>query len=454
MKRVLLFTASCLVLSGCFRGGLDVTEPDRPKFWTAKDSGSLQMVEAKNLENWWKRFNDPVLNQIVDLTLAQSPDRLTAEARVLEARGLRKSAMSSLFPQIGARGNSGRQESGVDGPGSVDNFYEAGFDASFEIDIFGRKRKTYGAANARLDAAEASYRDVTLTLIAETVRTYIDYRAAQNQYRIALKNLNSQEQTFKLIEDLNRMGSAPRLDVERAQNLVNTTRASLPEFQRQSENAKLRLSVLTGGLPESLVPVLQPDAEIPGADALPVLMAPAKVLSLRPDIRVADKNLLEATKLAEAATADFFPTFNLAGFYGIADGGLVTNANVWNVALGAAVALLDFGKIEGRIDAARAREIQAFQQYRKTVLTAVTEVETALNDYAYINERRISLEKALNNAQNAVSLSQTLYKEGEISFLDVLDAQRNANDAESAVVSARAAQAESLTRLYKSLGVY
>lgn len=453
MKKLLLLS-TCLALTGCFKGGLDLAAPDRPQLWTAKDNASVKVVDAPTLKGWWKGFNDPVLNQIVELTLAQSPDRLTAEAKILEARGLRRSSRSSLFPQVGASGNAGRQESGVDGPGSIDDFYEAGFDASFEIDIFGRNRKNFSAAGARLDAAEASYRDVTLTLIAETVRTYIDYRAAQNQYRIASKNLQSQEKTLTLIQDLNRLGSAPRLDVERTENLVNTTRASLPEFMRQAENAKLRLSVLTGGLPAALAPVLQPDAEIPGADALPVLMAPAQVLSLRPDIRVAEKNLLESTKLAEAATAEFFPVFNLAGFYGIADGGLVSNANIWNVALGAAVAVLDFGKIEGRIDAARAREMQAYQQYRKAVLVAVTEVETALNDYAFINERRVSLEKAFANADNALTLSQTLYKEGEISFLDVLDAQRNANNAESVLVAARAAQAESLTRLYKALGVY
>ncbi len=453
MKKIILLT-TCVFLSGCFKGGLDLSAPDRPQLWTAKNSESVNVVEAPTLKNWWQGFNDPVLNQIVELTLAQSPDRLTAEAKILEARGLRRSSRSGLFPQIGASGNSGRQESGVDGAGSIDDFYEAGFDASFEIDIFGRNRNTYSAAGARLDAAEASYRDVTLTLIAETVRTYIDYRAAQNQYRIALKNLQSQEKTLTLIQDLNRLGSAPRLDVERTENLVNTTRASLPEFMRQAENAKLRLSVLTGGLPAMLAPVLSPDAEIPGSDALPVLMAPAQVLALRPDIRVAEKNLLESTKLAEAATAEFFPVFNIAGFYGIADGGLVSNANVWNVALGAAVTLLDFGRIEGRIDAARAREMQAYQQYRKAVLAAVTEVETALNDYAFINERRVSLEKAFANADNSLTLSQTLYKEGEISFLDVLDAQRNANNAESVLVGARAAQAESLTRLYKALGVY
>ena len=453
MKKI-IYLGLCMVLSGCFQGSLDLSEPEFPKLWTARDGETVKQVEVKELEKWWLGFNDPVLNKLVDLVLEQSPDRLTAEAKIKEARGLRHTAISALLPQIGASGSSGRQDTGLDSPGSVDSFYEAGFDASFEIDVFGRNRKNYTASDARLKSAEAAYHNVSLSLIAETIRTYIDYRSAQNQYRIATKNLKSQEKTLGLIQDLNKMGSAPRLDVERTENLVNTTRASLPEYKRLSENAKLRLSILTGALPETLAPILTPDAEIPGADIGPVLMAPAKALTLRPDIRAAAENLKENTALSESATAEFFPSFSLSGFYGISDGGLVTNANVWNVALGAAVSLLDFGRIEGRIDAARAREMQAYQQYRKTVLSAVTEVETALNDYAYINERRISLQKAFENADQALALSQSLYKEGEISFLDVLDAQRNANNAESAVVSARAAQAESLTRLYKSLGVY
>ncbi len=451
--RYFLLLPACLVLNGCYTGQQNFSEPMKPETWASTQAAFAEVVDEENLKDWWERFNDPLLNELVQLSLAHSPDRLIAEAKIMEARGLRKSTRSALFPQIGASGSKGREDTGFGGT-STDGFYDARFDASFEIDVFGRNRKNASAADSGLEAAQSYYDDVSLTLIADVVRNYIDYRANQNQVRIADKNLKSQEKTLELISDLHRLGEAPKLDVERATNLVNTTRASLPEFQRQAENARLRLSVLVGLLPESIMPVLENNAPIPGADVSPVLMAPARVLSLRPDILAAAANLEARTALAEAATADFFPSFTLGGFFGITDSAMVSSANVWNVALGAAVSLLDFGRIEGLIDAARARETQAFQLYRKTVLGAVTEVETALTDYSHINEQTLSLTKAYESANKALELSQTLYKEGEISFLDVLDSQRNANSAESAVIYAQAAKAESLTRLFKSLGIY
>ncbi len=449
-----LLLSSLLLLSGCFSGGLGVNTTDMPTHWTAQQIADDQTAKATPLQQWWTHFNDPVLNKLVETALKDSPDRKIAEARILEARGIRKASKSFLFPQIGLSGSAGRKDTGDGLNGAIGNFYDAGFDASFELDVFGKNRNTYTASDKQLNAATASYHDTSLSLIAEVVRSYIDFRAAQNQYRIAEKNLTAQEKTLQLIKDLLRLGAAPRLDVERSSNLVNTTRASLPEYKRQEKNASLRLSVLTGQLPENLSATLQQDAAIPDSDAMPVLDAPASILEARPDVRAAKYNLLASTDLAEAATAEFFPSFSLSGFYGISHSSMISPSTIWDIAIGSAVKLLDFGRIEGNIDAARAREKQAFEQYRKTVLEAVVEVETALNDYAAINEKRISLEKAYQAAEKALELSETLYKEGAISFLDVLDAQRSANNAESAAVSAEAEQAESLTRLFKSLGVY
>ena len=454
MKKILL-ALSVFTLSGCVLSDISYNSLlGQPENWNTESAETIAAVENSNLKLWWTRFNDPVLDKLIDRALKDSPDRLIAEARIAEARGLRRTAKSALFPQIGVSGQVGREDTGSDADDYPDNFYEAGFDASYEVDIFGRNRKNLSAASEQILEAQEQYHGVSLSLIAEVTRNYIDYRAAENQLRIAHKNLDSQEKTLELIDELHRLGSSPKLDVERTNNLVNTTRASIPEFQRQANNARLRLSVLVGVLPEALPEDLDQSADIPGADVQPVLMAPAQVLAARPDVRAAGHFLSANTALADAATADIFPTFTISGFYGIADNALAGSISPWSVALGAAVSLLDFGRIEGRIDAAKAREQQAYQMYRKTILEAVSEVETALNDYAHINEQRISLKLAYDSADSALYLSQTLFKEGEIAFLDVLDAQRTANDAEAALVRAKAAQAESLTRLYKSLGVY
>ncbi|MCB9982588.1 MAG: efflux transporter outer membrane subunit [Rhodospirillales bacterium] len=450
--RTFWLACSALTLSACVTDSLNMPDFKGPSFWT-KAGGQEEAVDessAEQLQNWWHRFNDPALSALIDKALSDSPDRKIAEARLLEARGLRRVARASLFPQIGASASKGREDTVQS---DTDDYYDARFDASYELDIFGKNRKVFSARKASLESLEASYRDVTLSLIAEVARTYIEMRGYEKQTAIAQDNLKTQEQTLALIDQLRAVGENPQLDVDRAANLVNTTRASIPEFQRQSENARLRLGVLTGTLPEDLTDMTATQGRIPGSDVAPVLMAPAQVLALRPDILAAAANLRAKTHLTSATIAAAFPTFTLSGFYGVAENAFAASTGIWNVALGAAVSVLSFGRIEGEIDAAHAREKEAYELYRKTVLEAVVEVETALNDYARINEQAFSLFKAYENAQDAFLLSQQLFTEGEISFLDVLDAQRMLNSAESNLASAEAAKAEALIRLYKSLGV-
>ncbi|MFK7839511.1 MAG: efflux transporter outer membrane subunit [Bdellovibrionales bacterium] len=451
MTKFGLLLLSSVMLSGCFTGSPNFPTLNMQKIWGSENNQTIEIVEHTALKKWWLGFNDPVLNTLIDYSMSDSPDRLIAAARISEARGVRRTARSNLLPQIGASLLGGRQDNGVIG---ADNYYDAAFDASFEIDVFGKNRKNLNAADAQIEALEAQYQDVTLTLVAEVTRSYIGYRAFQKQNIIAKKNLEIQEKTLDLIRQQFEFGEAPRLDVERSENLVNTTRSSIPEFKRLADNARLQLIVLTGQLPDTLLSILSETADIPGASVRTVLMTPADVLTIRPDIRAASANLEANTKLAESVTAELLPNFTISGFYGIAENALTNSTSVWNIALGAAVSLLDFGRIEGRIDAARAREVQAFQLYRKTILEAVSEVETALTDIAHINEQRVSLQKAYQNADQAFMLSESLYREGEISFLDVLDAQRTVNEADSALITAEAAQAESLVRLFKSLGVY
>lgn len=449
--KLLGITLSTILLSGCFAGPTDLSEPNKPKSWSAYESTDTQGTETENLRNWWQQFNDPALNELIELTLINSPDRNIAQARILEARGIRRTTRSALFPQLGASANTERSDLGFVGP---DDFYDASFDASFELDIFGKNRKNASASTSQLRALEAQYHDTSLTLIAEVSRNYIDYRAFKKQIKIAEKNLDIQEKTANLIRSRHKVGEAPRLDVERADTLVNTTKSSIPEFRRLADNARLSLSVLTGYLPEEIKALLETQATIPNASLVPILTSPSNVLSVRPDIQAAQYNLSANTKLAESAWADLFPSFTLSGLFGESKGGFSPATTIWTVAAGTAVNLIDFGRIEGQIDAARAREKQAYETYRRAILYAVAEVETALIDYARIDEQRDSLQKAFENADRALKLSQQLYNEGEISFIDVLDAQRTVNTADSALINAEAAQSNSLVRLYKSLGVY
>lgn len=452
MIRNLLLMTTALSLSGCFAGSFEMADFKGPGLWqnAAQDDAFVAEVEPEALQNWWLGFNDQALNTLIKQALDENPDRKAAEARIFEARGLRKTARAGLLPQIGASASTGREKTVQS---KADDYYDARFDASYEVDIFGANRNRFGAARATLERMEAQYQDVTLSLIAEVARSYIEMRANEKQALIAQNNLEAQMQTLQLIRYLKDAGENPQLDVERAENLVNTTKASIPEYQRRAENARLQLAALTGRLPEDLMDLTPQQASIPTSDIAPVMMAPAKVLAIRPDIRAAAANLRAQTDLAEAATADIFPKFTLGGFYGVAENAFASSTGIWNVAIGAAVSLLDFGRLAGQVDAARAREKEAYELYRGTVLDAVREVETALNDYARINESTVLLFKAYANAQEAFNYSEDLFKEGEISFLDVLDAQRTVNTAQSNLISAEEQKAAALIRLYKSLGV-
>ncbi len=210
---------------------------------------------------------------------------------------------------------------------------------------------------------------------------------------------------------------------------------------------------MTGVIPSAISLVLNDRNNVPEFSSEPILLSPANVIANRPDVKFASLNLASKTKIAQSVTATLFPSLTLSGFYGIADNAFATSDTIWNMAIGTAVNLIDFERIEGRIDSARASEVKAFEEYRKAILSAVTDVEMALNDYSKINERQISLNKAYKNALSAYETSNRLYKEGEISFIDVLDSERTLNAADSALIEAQSAKTKSIIRLYKALGV-
>lgn len=441
---------SLLSLSACYTTGWNFSEAPQPTNWIYTDK-ALNYVETQNLRQWWHKFDDQALDKIIDITLETSPDRNIAEARIMEARGLRKTARSSLLPNIGASAETSRQDTGFSG---TDNFYDARFDASYELDLFGVNRNNSKASKKYLESLEATYHDVSISLISEIIRSYIDMKAFEKQASIARKNLEIQQKTLNLIQQQKDLGEAPQLDVERSENLVNTTRASIPEFQRLADNARLQLSALSGLLPSKINEFVTENPDIPAAEAQPVLMAPSEILGIRPDIRAASKNLESYTAAADSVTGTIFPSVTLSGFFGVTESAFASSTTIWGVVLGGAVNLLDFGKIEGQIDTARAQEKRAYEEYRKTVINAVVEVEKALTDYGHIEQQRLSLQKAFDNAEHALTLSESLYKEGETSFIDLLDAQRTLNEADSALITAESAHAKSIVRLYKALGVY
>lgn len=452
----LLIASSALVLSGCFMtDGADYQKTQAPLAYTVQSDAFSELTQTETLRNWWQGFEDETLNALVAQALKDSPERAIAAARIEEARGLRRTTRSSLFPQIGASASAGRSDTGgFNGASSLDNTYDASFDASYELDLFGQNRAESRASGDNLTAQQFAYDDVSITLIGDVIRNYVDMRRYEKQVRIAERNLYSQTKTLELVENLMAVGESTSLDRERAENLVNTTRASIPNFQRQADASRLSLSVLTGQMPQALVAMIERDQPLPSGDLEAVFLSPSNVIVNRPDVNAAAANLSAQSNLSYAALVDIFPSFTLSGLYGVTKSAFVDRTDVWSIVAGAAVSLIDFGRIRGQVDAQRAVEEQAYQNYRRSVLAAVVDVETALSDYARINESLVSLAAAFENARETLRLSQMLYEEGEISFLDILEAQRTLNNADSALVDAEADAVQAATRLYKSLGIY
>ncbi len=451
MKNILFLSASLLVLTSCSSAHYEREEVVGPQNWST--ISDVKTVEEKELQGWWKEFQDPVLDKLVEQGLEHSPDRKIAKARILESRGMRRAQRGSLFPSISASA-SGQRASNQATNFQADSLYDAGFDASYELDLFGKNLNAYNAADAEVQASKAEYKDVSLTLISEIVRNYIEFRSAEKKSGIANSNMISQQKTLDLVRVQKESGEAPQLDVERAEGLVNTTQASIHEYLRLADNARLRLGVLLGMMPQDLQPLLEDQGIIQFSGHEPVLMSPASVIALRPDIQAAQERLKAREASSKSAFAQLFPSVSLGAFFGVADSMSISSTNIWSGSVGAILPLLNFGAIRGNIDATNAREMQAYEVWRKTVLQSVADVETALTDYAHIRERMVNLRQAEQNAQTALDLSQDLYKEGEVSFIDVLDAQRTLYTANAEVTDSEEAYALSLVSLYKSLGVY
>lgn len=441
---LLIFVA--IVLSGCTTPTQQFDSPAHPNGWV---NSAAEDTSPDQLAGWWKRFDDPVMNRLVDMALKDNPDLAIAAARIEEARGILRSTRGTLFPSLTGTANGGRQETIA---GAPDRFFQAGFDAAYEVDLFGKNRNATTASELDVEALQASERAARISLVAEVARTLALYRAANKNLSLARKNANIQRGTMDLVTRQFEVGEAPRLDVERARSQFQSTRASIPEFERQSMNAAIALTGLTGAMPQDVQAILQQGTRIPAADASPVLIQPATILNNRPDVRAAQLALAAAQARTRVAMAEAFPSLTLSGFFGVAETGLINATDIWTLAAGSALSLIDFGRIEGQIDAAEAREIQAYQNWRRTVLTTVQEVETALNDHATLSRRHQDLIRAYDAAAEAFFMAQDLFKAGEVSFLDVLQAQGDLNAADMALVGAELAKAESIIRLYKALG--
>jgi NodT family efflux transporter outer membrane factor (OMF) lipoprotein len=463
MKRNLYWL---LLLSGCAMGpDYHQQAPAVPEYWQAGQQAPQSVLrlnsEAANqeaLQTWWKSFGDAGLNRLMDKALSGNLDVKMALARIDQARAERRSTRAELFPTVNGVAGAQRNENPFPGfaPGIKFNLFELGFDALWEIDLFGRQQRRLEAATADLDAAGEEYRQALVTLTAELTRSYIDYRSLQNQLRITHSNLESQQHTLKLTDKLFREGVGTRHDVVRARAQTEATEAQIPALEAGLISALHQLEVLIGQQPGTLAAELKQPAAVPPAPAQMLLTPPAETIRQRPDIRIAERRLAAATAMQGAAIAELFPKVSLSAFLGLRNTDIESLFKSASFSYGTAAnlmqPLLNFGRIQAGIDLAEARQKEAYLGYQKAVLDALRETETALTHYLKEEIRRQALSRSVADLQESVRLSQLRFKEGVISFLDVLDAQRTLYVAEIELARSEAAASTHLVAVYKALG--
>jgi multidrug efflux system outer membrane protein len=451
----------CLLglLSGCVVGP-DYKRPQMqvPDAFANQTQDGLAAQEAETF--WWHGFQDTTLNQLVEQALAHNHDVRVAAARLREARALRSLTTFDRYPTVTSQAAYTRQRSSqAVSPPSGDRdseLYDVGFDASWELDFFGRVRRSIEASSAAVEAAEASRQEVIVSLLAEVARNYFELRGAQNRLAVARRNAENQRQTMDLTMALLEGGRGTELDTSRAEAQLTSTLASIPPLETSVKQAMYRLGVLIGQQPTALEAELSDPIPLPALPTLVALGRPDDLLRRRPDIRITERNLAAATANIGVATADLFPRVTLTGsvalqatsFVGLFKGGSDTFA----IGPGIFWAAFDLGRVRARIRAADARTEAALAQYEQRVLVALEETENALVGFTRQQARRDWLRASAQASEKAQNLARQRYQFGVSDFLTVLDAERTLLDAQDRLADSETLTATSLVAVYKALG--
>ena len=455
--------ALCLGLTlGC-KVGPDYVPPETemPDAWNQELTEGLAEGEA-SLETWWSVLNDPVLASLIERARAGNLDLKAAVARVVEARARLGIASGDKFPLIDTVGSYQRsrlsEEVLPDFPGlkrTQDNF-QGGFDLTWEIDLFGRVRRSIESAGALADASIETYRDVLVSLLAEVALNYIEVRSLQARIRFAESNIEAQQETLQLTRDRLQAQLVPELDVRQAELNLASTESVVPALRLLLVQAVNRLGVLLGERPSALHQELGTDADIPDPPEQVAVGLPTELLRQRPDVRQAERRLAAQTAQVGVATADLYPRFSLSGSFVLAadDAGQMWDQGARQYSYGPRMSwnFFDGGRIRNNIKAEDALAVEARLRYEQTVLVALQEVEDALVAFTQEAERRDALQRTVVAAQRSVELVQTLYRTGLTDFQNVLDMERSLFVQQDLYAESQGLVVQNLILLYRALG--
>lgn len=463
-RRLLVPSAFFFVLmfiSGCAAVGPDYLPPEfnTQDSWHSdmKKGLSMDPINSETMAQWWSTLNDPVLSGLMELAGSENLDMKEARARILEARARRGISEARLFPSVDSSGTYTQSRSSENaGTGTESKLYAVGFDAGWELDIFGGIRRSVEASDADLQAAEEDLKNVLVSLLAETALNYAEARTFQARIRVAEANLLTQQETYDLTRFRFEAGLIDELPVKQALFNLENTRSQIPNLRAGLEASQNRLAILTGQQPGSVQHKLDSYGDIPLPPLQLAVGVPAETLRHRPDIQRAERRLAAQTARIGEAVADLYPKFNLIGSIGlesISSTSLFNSgSHTWRIGPGISWNVFDAGAIRRNIDVQSALQEQALIQYESTILSALEEVENALVAYAQEQFRHESLITATEAAQQAALLSENQFTAGLVDFSNVLDSQRSLLSFQDQLTLSKGDIAANFIRIYKALG--
>ncbi|HXG43444.1 MAG TPA: TolC family protein [Gemmatimonadales bacterium] len=411
---------------------------------------------------FWRRLGDTTLDRLMDQALRTNLDLQAAQARLRAARAARARAVLDLTPDGAlAGGYTRRRFASASFPGASSRFpdedvWDAGFDAVWEIDVFGRIRRTVRAHSALVAASREDLRGVTVTLAAELARAYFELRGAEEQLDVARRNAENQRRTLELTRERLEAGRGTAFDVERALAQLNVTLASIPAREAQVAAAQYRIGVLTGRPPTIVAGEFPPTARQVALPDTVAVGTPDSVLRTRPDVAAAERLAAAQAALASAARAEYLPRLSVGGNagYTAADFDRLGNDGTFRYAVGPVLRwpLLGLGRIKADVSAARARADAARAEYGQIVLEAMEEVESSLARYRAARSRVEQLAAAAAASERAAELARMRFSEGIVDFLQVLDAERTQLESQDLLAQGRTEAATAYAALYQALG--
>jgi len=468
MKTKAAISALFMLLAAGCTVGPDYQPPisDTPAQWSDNLSDSFAS-QNDQVGEWWKLFHDAELDSLIKRAVMTNLDLRIAESRVRQARTQQGFAEADFWPTLNASGSYARQKQSENQPilGSLpkssnipfeNDVYKAGFDASWEIDIFGGKHRALEAATAELTATEYSRRDVLVTLLSEVARYYLQTRGAQRQLAILQNQIKAQEETVKIIRSRVDHGSAAELELQRALALLAGIRSQAPIIETSIQSSIHRLGVLLAQSPDALNTELSATAAIPAPPPQVPVGLPSDLLLRRPDVLRAERLLAAETARIGQVKAELFPKFSLTGSVGAisisASDFFLPGSRTWSIGPTVQWRIFDAGRVLANLSAQTEAQDQALLNYQKIVLTSFEEVENALVAYAKEQEHYRLLEQEVSANQRAAELASQRYTKGWASYLDLLDSQRTLFVSQDEWIRSERAVALNLVSLYKALG--